>query len=603
METSPNAPADLRLDAFVRQYRSMAPLRLTLPLVMTLLLGTVAPLSFTIGFGLLHMALYVVFFWAVEVGAREKVDAADGLRKLTVRTGLITSLITLHACWMALAVRGFSTEPFIRAEAALVIIGVLMLTATQTHMSRIGYLAGIGPALGALLWIAIDTKGGGAPNPHFLVVVCVFLLAVIAVTWRQQETSLALRVARLDLENKNATLVDLVARAEAAQAQAEAASRAKSDFLAMTSHEIRTPLNAVLGLAEALARSKLPIRQHGMARGVVDAGALLKRLLDAMLDISRIEAGKMSLSPSPFDPRRTLETIALVWSPRAEEAGVDLVVELDGLPDACGLIADGGKIEQVLINLISNAVKFSPRGGTVTVRLAATPVGVQGWAVEAVVLDQGPGVPEEERGRIFRAFEQAQAGRERGGAGLGLAICVGNLDLMGGTIAVDDAPGGGAAFRIGFVAPACDLGQEAATEIDAPVLDEGRPLRVLAAEDNAANRHVLQALFEPLPVELTLAENGADALAAMEDDTFDMILMDANMPVMDGLTALRQIRAAGDRVPVWMLTANVFDEDVARYRAAGADGVVRKPIELEELFAALSEAAGRAEAAETPVAA
>jgi len=172
--------------------------------------------------------------------------------------------------------------------------------------------------------------------------------------------------------------------------------------------------------------------------------------------------------------------------------------------------------------------------------------------------------------------------------------------LMGGEIEVDDAPDGGAAFRVAFMAPACCLVDDSEAEVEAGGLDEARPLRVLAAEDNAGNRHVLRALLGPLPVALTLVEDGQQAVAALAAQPFDMVLMDANMPVMDGLAALREIRASGSAIPVWMLTANVYDEDVARYRAAGADGVVRKPIALEELFAALSEAAARVD---TPVSA
>jgi CheY-like chemotaxis protein len=274
---------------------------------------------------------------------------------------------------------------------------------------------------------------------------------------------------------------------------------------------------------------------------------------------------------------------------------VTLVADLDGLPAPCGLVADGGKVEQVLINLVSNALKFSPRGGQVVIRVSARggAVAGAGLAVKIEVIDQGPGVTVEDRERIFQVFEQTDAGRALGGAGLGLAICAGNLALMGGGIRVDDAPDGGAVFAASFEAPACVLSSVEAEAVEAQGLDAERPLRVLAAEDNAGNRHVLRALLEPLAISLTLVEDGAQALEALAAGPFDMVLMDANMPVMDGLTALRAIRASGSTIPVWMLTANVYEEDVSRYRAAGADGVVRKPIALEELFAALSDAAAR----------
>ncbi len=596
MGTPHRTAAALKLDGYVRHYRGMAVVRFAMAFGLSAIVGIVAGGPYAIGFGLLHFALYGVLFWAVEVAARDP-DQELALRKLTIRTGLITFLISLQACAMALEVREGATTMVVRLETGLLIIGVLMFTALQVHMSRLGYAAAIAPSIGSMIWIAVNGSTGMASG-HFAIAVCLFVAAVVAASWRQQATDRTLANVRLALEEKNAALTALVAEAEAARAQAEAASRAKSDFLAMTSHEIRTPLNAVLGLAEALNRSRLTVRQKDMARGVVDAGALLKRLLDSMLDIGRIEAGKTTLSVAPFDLRQAVETVVRVWTPRARDHGVTLVADLDGLPTPCGLVADGGKVEQVLINLVSNALKFSPRGGKVVIRVGASgaPSGV-GLAVRIEVIDQGPGVTAQDRERIFQVFEQTDAGRALGGAGLGLAICAGNLALMGGGIAVFDAPdGGGAAFQAVFEAPTCVLTDAEAEAVEAEGLDAERPLRVLAAEDNAGNRHVLQALLEPLAVSLTLVEDGAQALQALANGPYDMVLMDANMPVMDGLTALRAIRASGSAIPVWMLTANVYEEDVNRYRAAGADGVVRKPIALEELFAALSEAAARVDA-------
>ncbi|MDP2258780.1 MAG: response regulator [Caulobacter sp.] len=595
MDNPHRTAAALKLDGYVRHYRGMAVVRFAMAFGLSVIVGIVAGAPYAISFGLLHFTLYGVLFWAVEVAARDP-DQELALRRLTIRTGLITFLISLQACAMALEVRDGATTMVVRLETGLLIIGVLMFTALQVHMSRLGYAAAIAPSIVSMIWIALNGDTGMASS-HFAIAVCLFVAAVVAASWRQQATDRTLANARLALEEKNAALTALVAEAEAARAQAEAASRAKSDFLAMTSHEIRTPLNAVLGLAEALNRSRLSARQKDMARGVVDAGALLKRLLDSMLDIGRIEAGKTTLNVAPFDLRQAVETVVRVWTPRASEHGVTLVADLDGLPTPCGLVADGGKVEQVLINLVSNALKFSPRGGQVLIRVSAygESAGV-GLAVRIQVIDQGPGVTVEDRERIFQVFEQTDAGRALGGAGLGLAICAGNLALMGGGIEVLDAPDGGAIFQASFEAPACLLSGAEAGVVEAEGLDAERPLRILAAEDNAGNRHVLQALLEPLAVSLTLVEDGAQALEALAGRSFDMVLMDANMPVMDGLTALRAIRASGSAIPVWMLTANVYEEDVNRYRAAGADGVVRKPIALDELFAALSDAAARVDA-------
>ena len=399
-------------------------------------------------------------------------------------------------------------------------------------------------------------------------------------------------------------LHEQVAEARAARRTAEAASRAKSDFLAVTSHEVRTPLNAVLGLAEALRTEPLTPRQTSLVDGVLDAGTMLMRLLNSVLDLTRIETGKMALDVEAFDLNRCAETVVEIWRPRAAERAVTLTLSADPLPGEHGLLSDRGKIEQVLVNFISNALKFVPVGSRIDVRLTGREEGDGRYIVRLEVSDEGPGIPISERERIFQPFEQTAAGREAGGAGLGLSICAGHAALLGGTIGVESAPGGGACFWVEFPAefaradqaapapraPPPPLPEPAALALSLSASTTGDPaaLRVLAAEDHPANRLVLQALLEPLGVAVSFVENGRDALEAVVRATFDLVLMDVNMPVMDGVAALSAIRAlpgpqAG--TPVHMVTANVFEEDVQRYLAAGADGVLKKPIDVRELFA------------------
>jgi CheY-like chemotaxis protein len=390
-------------------------------------------------------------------------------------------------------------------------------------------------------------------------------------------------------------LLEKVAEAEAQRLAAEAANHAKSNFLAVTSHEVRTPLNAVLGLAQALSLEPLTPKQSGLVDGVLEAGAMLMRLLNAVLDVSQIEAGKMSLAHDPFDLGVTARTVTQIWSARAAELGLDLQLDDAGLSGPCRLVSDPGKIEQILVNLISNAAKFSPAGGRITVRLFAAPPQDERRQIRVEVLDQGPGVSPQERDRIFAPFEQTDLGRKAGGAGLGLSICAGHAALLGGAIGVDGAPGGGAMFWFEFSA---DVAQDRAQDDPpAPAHAYGAPgLRILAAEDHPVNRQVLQALLDPLGPDLTFADDGRQALEAMAAAPFDLVLMDANMPVMDGAAALREIRRmAGPRgaTPVYMLTANVFDEDVRRYLSAGADGVLKKPINIQELYCVVGETARR----------
>ena len=399
------------------------------------------------------------------------------------------------------------------------------------------------------------------------------------------------------LRRQNAELTGLFDEAKAQREAAEAANRAKSAFLAITSHEIRTPLNAVLGLAEALRREDLTERQKALTDGVLDSGAMLLRLLNAVLDMSKIEAGKMEVRAEPFDLRRTAQTIVRVWQTRVEELGLTLDLDLTWLSDPCVLVSDEGKIEQTIVNLLSNAAKFSPPGGRILMRLGSEAFeGREHVVVE--VIDQGPGVPLDDRARIFQPFEQTAAGREAGGAGLGLAICAGNIALLGGCIQVDETPEGENRLWFGLHAPRRE-GAIVPLPAAEPPPAAARPLRILAAEDNAANRQVLKALLEPAGAQVAFVENGAAALSAVGDGAFDLVLMDANMPGMDGVTAVRLIRDLGGTfaaMPIYMVTANVFDEDVARYTAAGVDGVLKKPIEVRALYGALANAAAACEA-------
>ncbi len=395
------------------------------------------------------------------------------------------------------------------------------------------------------------------------------------------------------LERRRATLRlkrnhELAAQRDAA----EQASRAKSAFLAATSHEVRTPLNAVLGLAEALKREPLTARQRDLNDGILESGQMLLRLLNAVLDMSKIEAGQAEPLLDDFDLVETLKSIVSIWTPRAREAGIDLRLEIAGL-NSGRVRSDRGRIEQTLINLISNAVKFTPGGASIVVRALSIESGAR-----FEVIDGGQGVPEADRERIFRPFEQTEEGRSAGGAGLGLSICSGNANLLGGAIGCDADDLGRSRFW--FTCPLAPAATTAdPTPADAHGEDLRRNLRILAAEDNAANRRVLQALLEPSGLDLTFVENGALAVEALRDGRFDLILMDANMPVMDGIEAVRRIRAEGlcHGAPIHMLTANVFADDVASYVAAGADGVLTKPIQLDKLFRVIAAVPPAVEAA------
>ena len=576
-----------RLDGFVRYTRGIVRARLVLVAGLVAVLAVYSSLGMTL-FALIEVIIYAALFLATEVALRHP-DPLAALRRLRWQSIVLVFLLSTNACALAVKIRLFD-EPILRVEAALLATCVLLFAALRVHTGKISYVTAIAPPVATLVWITLDRNTPLAAN-HYAMAMLLFVVAVLSATWRQQTTDRALAQVMRDLARKNADLTQAIA-------EAKAASRAKSDLLAVASHEIRTPLNAVLGFAHALRRDTfLTPTQAELSQGVLDGGAQLTRLLDTVLDLTKLEAGKAALTLAPVDLRRLTRGVVRVWSAHAQAVGVSLAFEDADPALAYGVLADEAKLEQTLANLVSNALKATPSGGMVTVRLAGV-AKAPALAALVEVRDTGPSVPEEDRMRMFHAFDQTERGRALGGSGLGLSICAANLALMGGEIGVDDAPGlvprrqgGGAVFWFAFEAPMAAPSVASAAEPHV-----AGPVRVLAAEDNPANRRVLAALLAASPVELVFAEDGAQALDAWRVEAFDLVLMDVNMPVLDGLGALAEIRrieAASSRVrtPVWMLTANVFDDDVARYRADGADGVLRKPIDTVALFSLLAQVA------------
>jgi len=382
-----------------------------------------------------------------------------------------------------------------------------------------------------------------------------------------------------------------------AKDDAEAANRAKSTFLATMSHEIRTPLNGVLGMAQAMAADELSPSQRERLDVIRQSGETLLAILNDVLDLSKIEAGKLELEAGRFDLAELAESVVAAFSAVAEERG--LAFELAIEPRAKGVYAgDPTRVRQVLFNLVSNALKFTERGGV------SVAIGRPDRALTLKVRDSGIGIPEEKLAQLFEKFEQADTTTTRrfGGTGLGLAICRELVELMGGDIAAESVPGEGATFTVRLPLKRMRERRAAAGAArPAPVAPNRKrkvqpaAIRVLAAEDNAVNQMVLKALLDQVGVDLTMTGDGAAAVAAWESGAWDLILMDVQMPVMDGPTATRAIRAreaatGRRRTPVLALTANAMSHQVEGYLAAGMDGFIAKPIEIARLFAAIEEA-------------
>ena len=392
-----------------------------------------------------------------------------------------------------------------------------------------------------------------------------------------------------------AVMTDITEQKEIARAMAEArdiaeaANRAKTEFLANMSHEIRTPLNGVLGIADVLVRGDLTSRQRELVGVIQASGSLLNALLTDLLDLARVEAGAVELRPARADVGALLHSVRDLFRSRADEVGLDLLVDIG--PGAGAEVAcDAVRLRQVLGNLVSNALKFTSAGQVV---LAASRSGDR---VRFEVRDTGAGFDAATREALFQRFRQGDntSTRRHGGAGLGLAICDEYVRLMGGSLSCDSRPGEGAVFHFELDLPALPAAQPAETTAEpAEPAVQGEGFRVLVVDDNVVNRQVLQLILESVGIDHVSVENGEQAVEAVAQEPFDAVLMDIQMPVMDGFEATRRIRAwerdaHRPRAAIYIVSANCLPEHVEAGQAAGADGHLNKPVSVAELLGALA---------------
>ncbi len=537
------------------------PARLIVTLMVSGLLGyyfgLIAMLSWLAVNAVLESLLVVVAF----------LRRRGGRPSLVVRLG-VPGLFTV--AWSIMTTLSWAYGPQAMKFAALVMMfGLLIEALKYAALNRAAMLVMAPPPFIALATAPLIS---GAFKPWELAVVAFTLLGLLGY---MLQTSRALRANALALEK--------------AQAEAQEASRAKSAFVAMMSHELRTPMNGVLGMAHALGTTRLDARQADYLDMIVQSGDGLMTILNDILDLSKVEAGKLELEDAPFDIRRLAGQIHLVWNHTARLKGLELTLEV-APQTPTWLLGDAVRVRQILLNLVSNALKFTETG-RVEIRIAPG-VAADGETacVELLVTDTGVGLSLDQQVSLFSPFSQGDRSTARrfGGTGLGLTISRQLARMMGGEITVISTPGQGSTFRV----------QLALIPAQAPLVSShAEPVanfegaRVLVVDDNLINQTVARAILEAAGVTVATANDGRQALARLRVEDFDVVLMDVHMPEMDGVEAVRRIRAGeGGRVdiPILALTADAMSGEAERLLEKGFDDAHPKPVQPAGLLAAVA---------------
>ncbi len=521
-------------------------------------------------------------------------DPADGFRQLAP---LCMARMTVYIVpLMLLAIQGGAVELMMFALQAATLVAVSL---SASMMSRRTFWSFVLPVLFALGAVCVSRFSPA------VAVGAVMMLAILTVLLGLLMEGITRTIYVLHKAfNDNVALIPQLeaardqalaerAAADEARKAARQAGRAKSNFLATMSHEIRTPMNGVLGMAQLIQRDETdPVQKERLAV-LIDSGDYLLSILNDILDVSKIDAGRLDIHPASEDLHQFLERLVGFWGPRADEKGVTLSLEIARNVPAFALV-DALRLRQVLFNLVGNALKFTEQG-SVALTASATPNGEGAILLNLAVRDTGIGIAQHHLPQLFTRFTQADESEMRkfGGTGLGLSIAKQLVELMGGKIWAESELGKGSTFHIRLPLALADGPAVAPAAANAPEAEPIAALQVLTVDDNAVNLLVLDQLLSSFGHDVARASSGAEALDILAERTFDLVLLDIQMPGMTGVEALQRLRAAegpNRDVPVIALTADVTSGGRQRYLDLGFTDHSSKPIQIQDLVDAIGRA-------------